>query len=227
MEKSKINHLELMAELERRGWSWLALVEWLCFVDHAIAPALVQEWTDPKAVEAGAEVPRWPFLLVQGLLGSSEKPKLKHFSPAEFGNWWPWMHPALLRALDLAREVLDAPLKISAANGALGRHLQNEKSMHNVDRLGYVMAADVILPPGMLLESAYGLVRHAGIASGIGLYPDWKQGPGLHLDVRHLSAWNETKTASLRQPATWSGVMGPGGRQVYHSAAYVLTRLPV
>lgn len=227
MEKSKINHLELMAELERRGWSWLALVEWLCFVDHAIAPALVQEWTDPKAVEAGAEVPRWPFLLVQGLLGSSEKPKLKHFSPAEFGNWWPWMHPALLRALDLAREVLDAPLKISAVNGALGRHLQNEKSMHNVDRLGYVMAADLILPVGFPLGDAFDLVRRAGVVSGLGIYPDWNQGPGLHLDVRHLSGWNQTPGATVKQPATWSAVRGAAGGQVYHSAAFALARSSV
>lgn len=183
---------------------------------------MAQQWTNRASVDAGAEVPRWPLLLLQGALGPTTGPTLRHFKAAEFGSWWAWMHPALLHALDFAREVLDAPLKISATNGALGRHLQGEKSMHNVDRLGYVMAADVILPPSMPLRDAYMLVKHAGVASGIGLYPDWNQGPGLHLDVRHLSAWNETKTASLRQPATWSGVMGPGGRQVYQTADFVL-----
>lgn len=222
MSNSKLNHFELMAELERRGWSWLSLVEWLSLVDHAILPAMVQQWTDARSVEAGAEVPRWPFLLMQGLLGATEKPALKHFAASEFGKWWPWMHPALLRALDLAREVLDAPLKISAADGALGRHMQNGTSMHNVSRLGYVMAADVILAPGYPLDAAYGVIRHAGIVSGIGLYPDWKQGPGLHLDIRHLAGWNEMKSATLLQPATWSGVAGSGGKQVYHSADFVL-----
>ncbi|MBP8205298.1 MAG: hypothetical protein KAX68_06050, partial [Giesbergeria sp.] len=129
-----------------------------------------------------------------------------------------------LQALDVAREVLDAPLKISAVNGALGRHLQTQKSMHNVDRLGYVMAADVILAPGFPLGMAFELVGAAGIVSGLGIYPDWKQGPGLHLDVRHLTGWNETKGATLRNPATWSGVAGPAGGQVYHSAAYALLR---
>ena len=224
MSDSKLNHLELMAELERRGWTWLSLVDWLRFVDHAILPAMVQQWTDRASVDAGAEVPRWPFLLMQGLLGPTTGPTLRHFKAAEFGNWWPWMHPALLQALDVAREVLDAPLKISATNGALGRHLQTQKSMHNVDRLGYVMAADVILPPGFPLGMAFELVMAAGIVSGLGIYPDWKQGPGLHLDVRHLTGWNETKGATLRSPATWSGVAGPAGGQVYHSAAYALLR---
>lgn len=225
MSASKLNHLELMAELERRGWTWLTLVDWLVFVDHAISPAMAQEWTNRASVDAGAEVPRWPLLLLQGALGPTTGPTLRHFRAEEFGNWWAWMHPALLHALDFAREVLDAPLKISAVNGALGRHLQGEKSMHNVDRLGYVMAADVILPPGMPLKGAYMLVKHAGVASGIGLYPDWKQGSGLHLDVRHLSPWNETKTASLQRPATWSGVMGRDGHQVYRTAEFVLSNL--
>ena len=54
MSDSKLNHLELMAELERRGWTWLSLVDWLRFVDHAILPAMVQQWTDRASVDAGA-----------------------------------------------------------------------------------------------------------------------------------------------------------------------------
>ena len=67
-------------------------------------------------------------------------------------------------------------------------------------------------------------VKEAGIVSGLGVYPDWKQGPGLHLDVRHLTGWNETKGATLKSPATWSGVAGVAGGQVYHSASYALLR---
>lgn len=227
MSDSKLNHLELMAELARRGWTWLTLVDWLVFVDHAILPATAQQWTNRASVDAGAEVPRWPLLLLQGVLGPTTGPTLRHFKAEEFGNWWAWMHPALLHALDFAREVLDVPLKISAVNGALGRHLQGEKSMHNVDRLGYVMAADVILPRGFPLAEAFDIVRRAGVVSGLGVYPDWNQGPGLHLDVRHLSGWNETRQATVKEPATWSATKGSIGQQVYHSAAYVLTRLPV
>ena len=58
MSDSKLNHLELMAELERRGWTWLSLVDWLRFVDHAILPAMVQQWTDRASEDAGAGVPR-------------------------------------------------------------------------------------------------------------------------------------------------------------------------
>ena len=224
MSNSKLNHLELMAELERRGWSCLSLVDWLGFVDHDITPAMVQQWTDPASVDAGAHVPRWPFLLVQGLLGPTAGPTLRHFRPSEFGSWWAWMHPGLLQALDVAREVLDAPLKISAVNGALGRHLQNDRSLHNVDRYGYVMAADVILPKGFPLGVAFELVKEAGIVSGLGVYPDWKQGPGLHLDVRHLAGWNDGKRPTVKEPATWSGVAGVAGGQIYHSAAYALLR---
>lgn len=224
MSDSKLNHLELTAELERRGWTWLTLVDWLVFVDHAILPTMVQQWANRASVDAGAEVPRWPLLLLQGALGPTTGPTLRHFRAAEFGSWWAWMHPALLHALDFAREVLDAPLKISAVNGALGRHLQNDRSLHNVDRYGYVMAADVILPPGMPLRDAYTLVKHAGVASGIGLYPDWKQGSGLHLDVRHLAGWNDGKRPTVKDPATWSGVAGVAGGQIYHSAAYALLR---
>lgn len=224
MSNSKLNHLELMAELDQRGWTWLSLVEWLAFVDHAILPAMVHQWTCRASVDAGAEVPRWPFLLLQGLLGAPAGPTLRHFKPAEFGNWWRWMHPALLQALDVVREAMDAPLKISATNGALGRHLQTQKSMHNVDRLGSVMAADVILSPGFPLGMAFEIVKELGVVSGLGVYPDWKQGPGLHLDVRHLTGWNETKGATLTSPATWSGVVGSAGAQVYHSAAYALLR---
>lgn len=223
MSESELNYGELMAALEARGWVWVDLVDWLKQMDHEVNPQTVQAWTSAKAVAAGGGCPRWPLLLMNGVLGGMTFPKLVYFEREEFGAWAPWMHPGLLRALDYVRFVLDAPLKVSTAGGALGRHLENGTSMHNVDRVGYVMAADVILPVGFQLGHAFDLVRGAGVVSGLGLYPDWNQGPGLHLDVRHLSPHNMTRAATPREPATWSGVKGSGGVQVYRSASYVLT----
>lgn len=224
MGRSELNYRELVAAMEARGWRVGDLIEWLRLTGHEVAPERVRAWTDAGAVAAGGECPRWPVLLMEGLLGGNGFPKLRYFRASEFGGWADWMHPALLRALDCVRLALDAPLQISKASGALGRHLERGTSMHNVDRCGHVMAADVILPRGFGLAHAFDAVRGAGVVSGVGLYPDWRAGPGLHLDVRHLSPHNLTPEATPRAPATWSGTAGSGGVQVYRSASYVLGR---
>lgn len=222
MNESEANHGEMRAELEARGWTVSDLAEWLRVMDHEIDPEVIRYWYERGALEDGAAVPRWPLLLMQGTLGALTWPRLRYFQRREFGRWADWMHPALLRALDECRAALDAPLWISGAAGALGRHLQQGTSIHNVDRVGYVMAADVILPRGFPLRDAFQLVHGAGVVSGIGVYPDWQQGPGMHLDVRHLTQFNLTHGATVQKPATWSAVRGAGGAQVYHSVDFVL-----
>lgn len=224
MSENMTNHLELRAELEARGWSAADFHEWLELIGHPVAPRVVLDWLNRDAIENGGECPRWPVLLMQGMLGAQEWPRLRYFKPHEFGVWGPWMARPLLYALDAVRHALGVPLRVSAAAGALGRHLQNGTSMHNVDRMGCCMAADMVLPKRFPLYDAFQIVCGVEVVSGLGLYPEWNQGPGLHLDVRHLSPWNITKGATVRNPATWSAVKGAGGAQVYHSVEFVLKR---
>lgn len=128
--------------------------------------------------------------------------KLSHFTPAEFGEWWPMMSPLLLKALDEFRGRLRSPVMISPANGALGRHWgDGSASMHNVDHWGQVMAADIMLPRGPdLIDPSQGrrvvdMALQSGFG-GIGVYLGWRPYPGLHLDVR-ARQWDGSA-------ATWS-----------------------
>lgn len=148
---------------------------------------------------------------------------LRYFSREEFGAYWPMMSPALLLALDEFRHRLGYPVAISPAPGAIGRPIigsdgqlaeaesSAEKSYHNYLIHGEVMAVDVMpKPPGgatvaerrRWMEAA----RAAGF-TGVGLYPDWKPRPGLHLDVR--------PDRTPANPATWAGIRNGDGKQVY------------
>ena len=142
------------------------------------------------------------------LLGFVERPQLRYFQPAEFGEWWPYMAPDLLTKLDEFRARLGVPVMISPAQGALGRHAGASLSQHNVDMWGEVRAADV-MPLGVSLARAYEVARAVGF-SGIGLYPDWRPHPGLHLDVRPGPL------------ALWSGMLDDEGRQVYRGIGEAL-----
>ena len=144
------------------------------------------------------------------------------FARDEFGEWAYMMHPALLFALDVLRDELNAPVVTSPAKGALGRRMGMSTSLHNVDFHGMVYAADVLLPLSFGVDQGFDAARELRLFSGIGVYPFWKPRAGLHLDVRHLSPLNPSKGATPRTPATWGGVPGAGGRQVYISAAAAL-----
>ena len=146
------------------------------------------------------------------------------FAPQEFGAWVNRVHPALLLALDVLRDTLNAPVVISPAPGALGRGLGGSSSLHNVDLFGMVYAVDVLLPVSWGVEEGFDAARNVRLFSGIGVYPFWIPRPGLHVDVRHLSAVNPTKGATPLSPATWGAVRGAGGRQEYVSAAAALAR---
>ena len=149
----------------------------------------------------------------------------RHFAPHEFGPWANMIHPAQLFALDVLREKLGSPVVISPAAGSLGRRLGGSSSLHNVDVHGTVHAADVLLPVWWGVEEGFDAARDLRLFSGIGVYPFWKPRPGLHVDVRHLSAVNPTKGATPLKPLTWGAVLGAGGRQEYVSAAAALARL--
>lgn len=148
----------------------------------------------------------------------------RYFSAREFGDWAEMMHPALVFALDVLRDTLDAPVVISPVPGALGRRMGRSTSLHNVDWHGLVYAADVLLPMAWGAAEGFEAARGLRLFSGVGVYPFWNPRPGLHLDVRHLSAVNPTKGATPLKPATWGAVRGAGGRQEYVSAAAALAR---
>lgn len=150
-------------------------------------------------------------LFAIGALKAVTKPTLNHFTPLEFGPWWLVMSNDLLVKLDEFRERWGAPVSISAATGALGREIQDEEpnsaTQHNVLRWGEVRAADVI-PKGMDTgadrQRAYRIARDIGF-TGIGVYPDWKPGPGLHLDVR--------SSRQADNPSLWTGLNIDGSQQ--------------
>lgn len=146
----------------------------------------------------------------------------RFFAPHEFGAWLNRIHPALLFALDVLRDTLNAPVVISPAPGALGRRLGGSSSLHNVDVFAMVYAADVLLPLCCSVADGFQVACNLRLFSGVGVYPFWSPRPGLHLDVRHLSAMNPTKGATPLTPATWGAVPGAGGRQEYISASAAL-----
>jgi len=133
--------------------------------------------------------------------------ELRHFRPHEFRGWFHAMSPTLLERLDHWRHMLDAPVLVSPAAGALGRHLgKDNSSQHNVDVWGEVRAIDLMPQlPVEEMERAFDLAIDAGF-TGVGLYPDWCPQWGMHLDVR--------KDRRIDDPALWSGLR-INGRQVY------------
>lgn len=157
-------------------------------------------------------------LLYIGLAGAAgyyfmkaaNKPSLEFFSPLEFNIWYPAMDNKLLLGLDELRRRWGHPIMISSALGALGRKEGNEKSWH-FPRNGIVHAADIMptkdgkgLTPKELTQF-YNLVRSMNWFSGVGVYPDWKPYPGLHLDTR--------TDRMADNPAKWAGVQTASGQK--------------
>jgi len=149
--------------------------------------------------------------------------KLRYFSREEFGQYWHLMSVEQLVKLDEFRHRLGYPVLVSPAPGAIGRPIIGaedeaaesgvEKSYHNYLVHGEIMATDVMpVPPGGASVAErqrwVEVARQVGFR-GIGLYPDWKPRPGLHLDTRPVSA------LSGGVVATWSGVRNAQGKQVY------------
>jgi len=150
--------------------------------------------------------------------------KVRYFKPNEFRDWWDLMDPVLLRCLDLFRHLLNSPVTISPAHGAIGRRLgPNSKSQHNVDRWGMVRAVDVIPTVGgqnlktrHTAKLAIEIAKRSGF-TGIGYYPHWKPMPGLHVDVR--------RDRTVDDPALW-GAIRNGPSQTYVSLDEALDNAP-
>ena len=212
------------AVLEERGWTAEQAARLLCCARIAVTDEQFEAWLrpggDPYQQSQGRAVLTALLQRVAGQPGYVPR----WFSAREFGTWANMMHPALLFALDVLRDALNAPVGISPAAGSLGRRLGGSSSLHNVDVFGMVYAADVLLPLSWGVAEGFDAARNVRLFSGIGVYPFWKPRPGLHLDVRHLSAMNPSKGATPLRPATWGAVLGAGGRQEYVSAAAALAR---
>jgi len=137
--------------------------------------------------------------------------KLRYFIEEEFRGWYEQINPILLKLLDIYRMHLHKRIIISPAEGAIGRN-DNSESQHNINKWGKVNAIDIMpvnengvglsIPQ---LKQAFILARSLGF-TGIGVYPDWKPYPGLHLDVR------EDKV--IGKPAAWAGI-NKNNKQIY------------
>lgn len=144
---------------------------------------------------------------------------LRFFHPSEFQGWFDRMSPRLLVLLDSLRFQWDRPIRISGAEGAVGRRLGDSSlSQHNAERWGEVRAVDV-LPQGVedvfSLQDLYQFAISVGF-TGIGLYK-WASGYGLHLDVRI--------DAEPGEPAVWGAVDDPLGRRQYVGVSEFLERV--
>lgn len=139
------------------------------------------------------------------------RPKLKNFTPSEFGIWWPFMSADLLQKLDALRERRGTPIIISTAAGALGRDdNQGDTSQHNILRWGEVRAVDFFATVPAENERGWDYIRdpydrsklyqdmRAVGFTGIGIYTDTTPGNLAHGDVR--------QDRSASNPATWARI---------------------
>lgn len=212
------------AVLVERGWTMQQAARMLRCARIAVTDEQLRAWLRPGGDDY--EQAQGRAILMALLQCAAGRPGYvpRHFSDREFGDWAGRIHPALLFALDVLRETLEAPVVISPAPGSLGRRLGGSKSLHNVDVFGMVYAADVLLPLSCGAADGFEVACNLRLFSGVGVYPFWKPRAGLHLDVRHLSAVNPSKDATPLDPATWGAIPGAGGRQEYTSAAAALAR---
>jgi hypothetical protein len=115
---------------------------------------------------------------------------LRYFKESEFNrngvNWFDKMNPELLIRLDALRGVWGAPIYLSQHPRGIGR-MDDSGSQHNYNKWGEVRAVDCFPSGSYLHREFYELAQEIGI-TGIGYYPNWKQGDllrgGFHLDVR-------------------------------------------
>jgi hypothetical protein len=134
--------------------------------------------------------------------------RLQYFHKDEFvaraaagGHMIDWsndMDRRLLVLLDGARSMWGNAIRISNADGSIGRLAGS--SRHSLAQWGSVMAVDVV-PAGIKsradAERFYYMAKQIGFG-GIGCYPEWNQGVGFHLDSRGCEPY---------KPACW-GVVG-------------------
>lgn len=212
------------AVLDERGWTADQAARMLRCARIAVTDEQLEVWLRPGGDAYQQSQGRAVLTALLQRVAGQPGYVPRWFARDEFGAWADMMHPALLFALDVLRDALNAPVVISPAKGSLGRRMGMSTSLHNVQFHGQVYAADVLLPSSWGVAEGFDAARNVRLFSGIGVYPFWKPRPGLHVDVRHLSAVNPTKGATPLKPATWGAVRGAGGRQEYVSAAAALAR---
>lgn len=135
---------------------------------------------------------------------------LEYFAKEEYRDWFHRMSPRVVCFLDLFRFKWNRAVVISNAKGALGRNGEGT-SQHYWEQFGEVRGIDV--HPKRILTSddarrAVETAKECGF-TGIGFYPQWNSGPGLHLDVRD--------DRKMGDPAIWGGVLNGNGKQIYVS----------
>ena len=143
----------------------------------------------------------------------------RFFADGEFHGWADKLNPALRPALDRFRLLWGAPVYVSGSRDAVGRHGgPDDASQHNVDRWGYVNAAD-IFPEGLQptradILRALAVAESAGF-TGVGVYLDTSRNGNpavmMHVDVRESGG----------RVATWGRVGGE-----YISLSRTLDALP-
>lgn len=133
---------------------------------------------------------------------------LRYFTASEFRGQLDLIDPRLLEVLDEFRHLWGKAVRISNSSGALGR--TSGVGFHNHVKHGAIMAVDVI-PEGMKTTRDFKQARDLAVkagATGVGIYPKWNQGPGLHMDI------GQRAHGGVGQ---WSAYpTGPNGRQEYY-----------
>ena len=139
---------------------------------------------------------------------------LTYFSESEFQGQFDMIEPMTLLFIDKVRELWGSPISVSQATGAVGRTYGN--GYHNHTKHGKIYAVD-LLPSNLntqadarrFFDVATKAAEALGIEQwGIGIYPKWNSGVGIHLD---------TGQRGKEGPATWSALpLGPNGSQKYY-----------
>lgn len=134
---------------------------------------------------------------------------IDYFRPSEFitpdgQSMLDFIHPDIIKAADEFRRRLGVPVMISPAAGAMARFSGSKTSQHYaVGRRS--TALDVMPAAGTSLRAAYRAAESVRLIGGIGVYPDWRPRPGLHLDTRPRKPDGSV--------ASWMGVRTPAGQQ--------------
>lgn len=130
---------------------------------------------------------------------------LEFFVEAEFGDDWERMDPELLIMADEFRRRWGAACTIKDLGRTYG------KGFHNYVLHRLVKAID-LRPAGMDtpadMRRAYDIALDIGF-TGIGLYPEWASGPGIHLDI------GVRPGKGRGNPARWSARYDDDGKQIY------------
>jgi uncharacterized protein YcbK (DUF882 family) len=132
---------------------------------------------------------------------------LRYFTVKEFRGQLDLIDPKLLEVIDEFRHLWGTTVYVSNSPAAIGRTYG--VGFHNYVKHGSVKAIDLI-PAGMKTTADFARAKDLALqagARGVGLYPKWNQGPGIHIDVGQrthggIGLWSAYPT-------------GPGGKQEY------------